>query len=311
MNRFFTKKKLIIIGLVYFLLFTATFVVAYIKKIPNFSLELPRIEHHETYDTIFLRSRPITPKMLAGKPTEILLENQFFFIPTSRYITESLPRIHGTESTPVIHHSVISHIFEEKDATWSNYFKLLFAAGKEMAVLSIPKGHGYPLKHPGSVFDIVNHFHLNEIKNEDPAKIYLEYEIKISKEKLKPVDVLRLDADTRCDYDAAFAITPRTTLTVSNKRQLIMPYSGKVILAGGHVHEFSTGLEVSRNNKQIMSFKPDTNAKKIIRSIPFIYPENLILNKGDKLDITTTYINPLNAPVEGMGMVFAYLERKG
>lgn len=301
-----SKKKFIVIGLVYFLLFASAFVYTNLKKIPNFSLELPRVEHHASYDTIFLKSRVITSKMATENPDEILLENQFFLLPTTGYITQIIPSVHGTTSKDILHHSVIAHLFNDRDLTCPNYNKLLFASGKERTVFSLPPGYGYPVKNIGEVFDMVTHF--RNSRNEDMTKIYFEYEIKVSKEKLKPVDVIRLDVDTQCNYESAFAVDPNSTQTFTG--QSIMPFTGKVIAAGGHIHEYSTGLQIYQNGNKIMNFKAITDDKNQILSIPRVFPSNSVLKKGDRLDIKSTYINPFKTPIEGMALFYAYIAKE-
>ncbi len=89
-----------------------------------------------------------------------------------------------------------------------------------------------------------------------------------------------------------------------------MPFTGRLLLIGAHVHKYSKGLELYQNTTKILEIDPITDSKNEIISIIPRYPQDIILKNGDNLDIKSAYSNTEDKPVEGMGIFFAYLEKE-
>ncbi len=303
-----SRKKLAAISLIYLLLFASSFIFIILKNIPTFSIGFAKVEKHNTFDIVTLKSHDITNQMLKDNPKEILFENQVVLYPGSGYITEIIPVLTGTSAKNILHHGVLTHIFHGRDLTCPNYHKLLFASGEEMTPFYAPEGYGYPIKPLSGTFALVTHF--TNDPGVDLTKIHFEFKIKVSKEKLKPIEPIRLDINNDCNYESAFIVPANTTKTFKNRRGLIMPFTGRLLLIGAHVHKYSKGLELYQNTTKILEIDPITDSKNEIISIIPRYPQNIILKNGDNLDIKSAYSNTEDKPVEGMGIFFAYLEKE-
>lgn len=288
---------------IFFLAASISIIVLNKQNYGHITLEIPKIEKYQNYDIITIKSRPISLK----KGADITTKDQLFFYPKEGYITEITPSLIGTGDKEILHHAVIADIFEGRDTACPSYKTLIFATGSEMTPFLAPISYGYKLKPLKNLFYLETHW--QNLQNKEFSNIQFQYKIKVSKNTARPLHVVRLDASPVCDQHSSLVVQPHSIQTFSAKTSYIAPYNGKIVLAGGHIHQYAKSLIILKNKEKVIEFLPNFDENGKVLSIPPVYPQELHINRGDRIDLESTYSNPLNSPIEAMAIAFIYLAK--
>lgn len=209
-----------------------------------------------------------------------------------------------------LHHIVFSYMGRQ-DTTCPNFPQRIFAVAKELTRVKLPPGFGYPIsRHDNfSAFTHMYNPHDQVFKNVR-VKINVRFKPKTLGVQFKNVEPIWLGI-VNCSLDPTFLIEPKQTKVFSLTPKIIVPFDASVVFAGAHFHDYGTNLGVLLDGKQVFNFEPQTVGHSIekIPAVTQMDGDRLKIKKGQVLDIVSTYQNPTEETIDGMGIAIIYLAK--
>jgi plastocyanin len=196
----------------------------------------------------------------------------------------------------------------------------IYGAGEERNVLALPPGYGLKLKADDQW--LMTWMLMNHKKTADKA--FIEWKVTTTTDPVKDVHPYWLDVKN-CNADPIYSVPgggkPGSTHTKSY--DLMMPESGHIVAAGGHVHGGAKDLEISQpdciDNRTIITSEPAWgmpshafyNVKPILHEPGPIQMKGTLsaqgfpVAAGQRLRLTANYDNELpHTRVMGISMVY-------
>ncbi len=233
------------------------------------------------------------------------------------FITWMQPNLTFLDGTPahldrglMLHHTVLFQT-GKVDATCGPETGLgllgerFFAAGNERTPIGPPPGYGYKVGALpwAGVFEIMNH-------SESFQLVFFDLEVRWrpASAKLKPVTPVWLDIDNCAD--SAYAIPQgRSSQTWRWQSNL----TGRVVSAGGHVHDGGIGITMSNRNtrermcRSVAGYGSKPAYMGTIESMSTCVWDRLgIVRAGDVIELTTEYNSSTPQP-DVMGILVAFV----
>ncbi|HEU4799326.1 MAG TPA: hypothetical protein VFS94_01715 [Gemmatimonadales bacterium] len=188
----------------------------------------------------------------------------------------------------------------------------IYAAGQETRPVSLPATVGVPVT-AGMEFALLTAF--------DPATMHAGSRIRViiswspTNQVPRPVDAypLLLDAGFRPGQTPAYDLPPGRS---ERSYEFVMPVSGRVLVAGGHLHDYGVEIRLEDIEKQhaVFSLEAVTDSAGRMQHIPLSAPgvvgRGRLLEAGRRYRLTAVYDNPTGAVIpEGamgeMALLFA------
>jgi hypothetical protein len=174
----------------------------------------------------------------------------------------------------------------------------IIALGQETEDIRLPAGIGVPVT-PGTEMGLIVMWH-NETSSPIPgATVQMSIEYSPANLVPRPVSVLPVYMDVVYPVarDVDFDLPPGQTRWSADFN---MPITGRIIGAGGHLHDFGTGLwlqDVTNGAaKEVVHLNTHLDAKglmlKIDRALPGVNGSGIRMEKGRKYRFVATYNNP-------------------
>ncbi len=190
-----------------------------------------------------------------------------------------------------------------------------FGVGEERYELSLPAGYGYPNASGdvwGIAYMLMNH-------HARAQTVYVRYTVRyVTGEQLTPVRPLWLDV-RNCFADPVWDVpgTGGKASTYARTADVVMPESGRIVAAGGHLHGGGISLDLSNATCGASLFtswpswgrgepKPLLHEGGPAHMSAFQSEEGISVTAGDALRLTATYDNSL-PHTRVMGIMLAYL----
>jgi plastocyanin len=225
----------------------------------------------------------------------------------------------------MLHHIVLAKLgtpdttcssFTGYDGTKSTFpTQRFYAEGEERTVMTMPPGYGYPNRGSdrwGLVFMLMNH-------KAQTRTVYVQLTVHyVTGEQLTPVTPYWLDV-VNCRADPIFNVPGTGGLfsTYSRTADFVMPQSGTIVAAGGHLHGGGMSLKLtdeSCSGEALFTSEPTWG-------LPVIHPiihepgpkhmttltttQGIPLSAGDRLRLTATYEDSLpHTRVMGIMLIF-------
>lgn len=227
----------------------------------------------------------------------------------------------------MLHHAVFANALR-RDTLCSSYSgftgvrlgyapERFFGAGEEGFRLALPAGYGYPVSSSdvwGMVYMLMNHRRTKQT-------VYVRYTATVvTGESLTPVTPLWLDV-RNCRADPIFDVpgTGGPGSTFTRTADVTLPFSGRIVAAGGHLHGGGVSLELSDATCGTSLFrslptwghvepKPILHESGPSHMSSFQSEAGIPVAAGDRLRLAATYDDSL-PHTRVMGIMIAYLAR--
>lgn len=187
------------------------------------------------------------------------------------------------------------------------------AIGQETEDIRLPATVGVPI-HSGAEMGLLLAWHNTTADAWDDVTVELEVEWLASNTAPRPLDVLPVYMDVRypigqsVDFDLPAGTQQFTA-------DFTMPINGRIIGAGGHLHDYGTGLALVelRDGRQrdVISLRTRLDAEgrliAVDRKLPGVRGDGIRLVKGRTYRMTGSYNNPTGQTLEKGAMVHLIL----
>ena len=202
-----------------------------------------------------------------------------------------------------LHHVLVLHM-ERRELMFPVYERII-ALGQETEDISMPRGIGLPISK-GAPLGLLAAWMPAE---HEPEQVYLELTIPYlpANTTPRPVDVIPLGLDVRFEpgEGASYEIpVGRST----REREFEMPVDGKMLLAGGHLHQYATGMTLTdvATGDVLIDLKPKLDANGQVagvdRKLYGVSGSGLKLRSGRRYRLSVTYDNPTGRVIPGAAM---------
>ena len=256
-----------------------------------------------------VRLGPLNLKAHSDHMVVAQMPERMWEVPITGWFTGYAPRlVNGKgEKLPgrMLHHIALWNT-NRSDFLCTNKEEHLFGAGGEMNQWPVLPGVGYWVEK-GDKIRVDTMFH-NPTDTNHPD-VYLEFDVRYAtpdKAKLRNVYPAWFDVQEcgNSGYDlAAGESKTRGTVAVN--------HTGRLIGVGGHMHDYGTGLVLSRGEEEIAGLPATSKPNGELESMPivnFMGTGGYVINKGDKLTTAAAYNNRAGKvlPQGAMGIVVGY-----
>jgi hypothetical protein len=228
-------------------------------------------------------------------------------------------------SSVMLHHVVFvkagvqdatcSHFVDYSGQPLTASVQRFYAEGEERSTLALPEGYGYPNRasdHWGLAYMLMNHKPV-------ARTVYVQYTLRYTTgEALTPVRPYWLDV-RNCRADSIFDVPGGGALfsTYSRSVDFTMPESGRIVVAGGHLHGGGMRIELADRScgTRLFTSEPTWGLPVVKPIIHEPGPKHMTtlstangipVAAGDKLRMTATYENSLPHS-RVMGIMMFYL----
>ncbi|OGZ44896.1 MAG: hypothetical protein A3C84_00845 [Candidatus Ryanbacteria bacterium RIFCSPHIGHO2_02_FULL_48_12] len=230
-------------------------------------------------------------------PGEDRYARQKITVPVDTYINSFAPEMQGLFT--MLHHANIVDT-SESDIYCPNFPRMLFATGNEIKIVDeIYPGYGVPVRK-GAVLEAFVHF-ANTTTRVESGILRLRFS---GKAGLRPTLPLFLTIGDYCiSSELAGEYTIPAGIATSKtrmQRPVVLPRAGKLLMWGGHVHQYGTSLRLIKNGEVISTLLPFENPHRTeaatssvyLRRVDFAKP--LVFQAGDTIDMEAVYQKPEN-----------------
>jgi hypothetical protein len=187
------------------------------------------------------------------------------------------------------------------------------AIGQETEDIRLPATVGIPI-HAGAEMGLLMAWHNTSADTWAGVTVELEVEWLPSNTAPRPLDVLPVYMDVRypigqrVDFDLPAGPQQFTA-------DFTMPISGRIIGAGGHLHDYGTGLALAEvrdgDLRDVISLRTRLDAEgrliAVDRKLPGVRGDGIKLQKGRSYRMTGSYNNPTGQTLEKGAMVHLIL----
>lgn len=190
----------------------------------------------------------------------------------------------------------------------------MIALGEETGDVRVPATIGIPVT-AGTPMAMVVAWHNHSPHEITGASVEMTVEFSPTNLVPKPVTVMPVYLDVMnpvaADVDFDLAAGPS-----SKSRDFTLPLSGRIIGAGGHEHDFGTGMTLrditdTTHPRQVVRVGTKQNAKGALLSIDQLLPgitgDGIKLQGGHDYRLTGTYSNPTGHAIEKGAMIHMIL----
>lgn len=296
-----TKLKAFIAGVVALAIGVLFFLWLGSPMNPELTLASPR-------DTAFVIEVPYQNLL----PGEERYARQKITVPVDTYVTSFVPRIDGTFA--VLHHVNIVDT-SERDIYCADLPRGLFASGNEIKIVEeISPGYGIPVR-AGAVVEALVHF-ANSGTHVESGTLHLQFKGEANRKPVIPI--LLTIADYCLDPSAAGEYVIPAGISESKtrmKRTLVLPHAGKLLMWGGHVHQYGLSLRLIRNGEVVSTLLPFENPHRMEAATSSVYlrrvdfTEPLAFQAGDVIDMEAVYQKPADLFYQGaMGVAGLFFD---
>lgn len=227
------------------------------------------------------------------------------------WITEIIPQIINGPAE-LLHHGEILYKNQKDDQCKTD--KMFYTYAKEQVRFKIPEGYGYFIPKGTLVYSAPSGLHF---RNDTQTSFRdVSYTINLkgtadSSRKLNKLEIFWLNVECSEEKELIFPLPPKQKYQLSLKEQYVAPIDFKIIMFGGHLHDFGRKLDFKINGQINATLIPETDNLGRVLSMPIFYfdKDPIIIKRGDSLDIEVTYDNPTDKIQEGMGIFGALIQR--
>lgn len=234
-------------------------------------------------------------------------------VPIEGWLVSYRPRLVDGDGEPVpgrLLHHVAFWSEERPDFLCPSKDEHVFGAGGEMNVWPALPGVGYPVRE-GDRIRVNTMFH-NPTETAYP-EVYLEVDVGYRgrgevEQPLAAVYPVWLDVQ-ECGV-SSYDLTPGTNV---DSATFTMPYAGRLLGLGGHLHDYGRAVRVEdlSRDRDVATLEARLDGEGRILSmpvVPFIATGGYELEEGDSLRVTARYENPTGRRLEdgAMGIAVGY-----
>ncbi len=185
-----------------------------------------------------------------------------------------------------------------------------YAVGQELTVALFPQGYAYPVfageeLHARTMF----HNHGSEAVTATASIRFLYLPAEEASESITPIAPLFFDdSSSAVPCELSDFWVPPGLFTYRSNMPYQVPVASRVIVAGGHMHAHAEKLVLERNGMDLIAFPLTLARDRVLEAVGVVYPPQIVLDAGDQLSVRGVYDNQSDAAIDGMAMVFLYLE---
>lgn len=248
-----------------------------------------------TLETSPITIEPLPEGAVEGK--DIVSREVKYVIPHEGYVQFSNPELQNPE---LLHHMELH----------SSKQGILLLLGEEFLNLTDVdifknlEGYGVPVEK-GEELTLYTHLR-NDSPREFPNVVFKYHLNLIPQEtKLKAIKPVFFHITDQNYGGIEFPVPPKVEF--KKEATFVSGDSGKIVAAGGHVHDWGKYLIFKINGNQVKKFTPTYKENGEILRIEPIFPQNLSIGKGDKINLEVAYENPTQNDTDGMGILALFI----
>ncbi len=271
--------------------------------------------------SITLKMGPMEIKKEAGGDghndhADMIEKSKLFKFRQDGWITSFNPAMKNDkgESLPagILHHTAVADHGEDdylcKDLP--HKARLMLAAGSELTSFQMPEGYGIPINKKMEIA-LVGMFNSKSTVKEDKAYFLGEVEFTPSAKgtKLKDIIPIWIDVVENCDPMGYKVYSSSSGLQIKD-RIFKFPFTGKLMLAGGHMHSGGRKLTLleEKSGKVLVSFTPEYDDDGNIQSIPLRnFNEGINVATGVNYIIRSEYKPNTHHDIDAMGIIIGFV----
>lgn len=239
-----------------------------------------------------------------------------FTFPEDGWVTSFVPRMRDAAGAPapgkLLHHVVLGDL-DHADPLCAagghgHDFRFLVAAGGELTRVELPEGYGVAVEADttyvaGGVFG-------NPL-GADREDIFFEADLgfvpRSSGKTLTTAVAVWIDVIESCPQDG---YSVRGGADDTRRRTFRFPFAGRVVLAGGHLHEGGRVLRITdvATGEDLVRFVPELDAEGHLAAIPAVrFDEPIPVSPETEYAIESAYSNGGRHDIMAMGIVMAFV----
>jgi len=247
---------------------------------------------------------------------ELPQDYRLFRFPESGWITSFRPSmLDGTGAEvpgKLLHHVVIGDHDRADflcDASAHGHdFRFMLASGGELTAFELPDGFGIPADADtkyvaGGVFANT----LGRDYEDVSFRAALGFVPRSAGRTLQPAVPVWIDAIASCPEDGYRVPGGKRDVKT---RAFSFPFSGTLLLAGGHLHDEGVSLRIFRKDtgEDLVRFEPTYSKRRVIESIPVArFERSVHIDAGVTYVVESVYDNSMPHDVTAMGIVVAFV----
>lgn len=312
-----TLRMFKMLGLLVVLFSISSFGPSYFSKEENPSPVDPSLQRLEEWRDAYPNLESFTINVKSGyldahlrHPGKVLTGVVSF--PEDGWVIGFVPEVIGAPHQ-VLHHmdlfntSSLSRFCRDSDYAGNvGQGDVMFASGKELTKAVMPLGYGYAVDKGDDInYYVMYHNETPVARNGVTMRVTLWYLPQIDADLLS-VYPLYLDVLGSCDA-GDYYVSPGEERVDTMKVGHIVQEDGKVVLMGGHLHDFGKALEVTLNGNSIHRFIPDRDASSRMLSISPVVPLDFFVSVGDVLGLESLYHNTSPNSIDAMAQALLYI----
>lgn len=239
-------------------------------------------------------------------------QSKIFMFKHDGWLIEAIPEI-VNGPWRLLHHGWAFNT-DRKDTLCPALPQALYATGREHIHVRFPEGYGLPVKKGehwlmGPNGTVMLHNDDSLAYKDVRFRLTLKFYVPESGDKplvsVKPM-FLNLGEEPHlftCTTGATYWIQPGEQIDKWS-REIVVKVPFKIVVLGGHLHDYSDYIRLTVSGKELWKTSPILDSKKRILNIPtYLDADGIPVKAGDKLMLETKHTNPLNKPVDAMGIV--------
>lgn len=247
--------------------------------------------------------------------SDMIEKSKLFKFRQSGWITSFTPSMKDKTGAPlpsgILHHAAVADHGENdylcKDLP--HKARLMLASGSELTSFKMPEGYGIPISTKTEIA-MVGMFNS---KSSFEGNAYFNGEVAFSPAskgaRLKDITPIWIDVVENCD-PMGYKVYSTSNGRQIKDRKFRFPFSGKLMLSGGHMHAGGQRLSIieEQTNKVIVRFDPEYDEQGNITQIPPIKSEQGISIESDTdYIIRAEYLPNAHHDIDAMGIVIAFV----
>lgn len=272
--------------------------------------------------TINLKMGPMKIEKVEGEighndHADMIEKSKLFKFRQNGWITSFRPSMRNEAGANfpagILHHAAVADHGENdylcKDLP--HKARLMLAAGSELTEFQMPEGYGIPIDKRMEIA-MVGMFNS---RSSVEGKAYFNGEVGFTPvgkgENLKDITPIWVDVVENCD-PMGYKVYSTSNGRQIRDRGFRFPFSGKLKLAGAHMHAGGKKLSIieEQTGKVLVSFEPEYDEAGNILQIPLTKFEEGISIRGEtNYIIRSEYIPNPHHDIDAMGIIIAFLAK--
>lgn len=273
--------------------------------------------------SINLRMGPLKIEKVEGETghndhSDMIEKSKLFKFRQNGWITSFKPSMRdeaGGKFPPgILHHAAVADHGENgylcKDLP--HKARLMLAAGSELTEFQMPEGYGIPIDKKMEIA-MVGMFNS---RSSVEGRAYFNGEVGFTPagkgNSLKDITPIWVDVVENCD-PMGYKVYSNSTGRQVRDRAFRFPFSGKLKLAGGHMHAGGKKLSIieEETGKVLVSFEPAYDQDGNIKKIPLTnFEEGIAVRAETNYTIRSEYLPNTHHDIDAMGIVIAFLAKE-